>query len=352
MLLKRTILFRHILVWAIYITYELALIDVSAGLNAPVLQYVTFYTANIVLFYFNAHVLLDYAFFRTQRPYLTAILLIILEIVVYLGIKILLDGLFKGKLMIEFTYTAVNKQIWLSNIFREIFLIGFSIAYWSMLYMIRFRDKNHAMEKEQLRHEARTLELENKYITAENAYLQNQISPHLLFNTLNFLYSTIQRVSDRAGKGVMLLSEIMRYSLISSADQRLVTLGDEVAQLNNLIELTSLRYRGDLHLRLVCEGDTGTVVILPLLLVTLVENMLKHGELGVPGQPGVFSLAVDAGTLSVRTWNRKRKSNPHPKSGIGLSNVRKRLNNYYPDRFTFDILENEEEFTCLLTLRL
>lgn len=350
--IKRTILLRHLLVWAIFITYELALIDVSAGLTAPAFQYVTFYVCNILLFYFNAHILLDYAFFKTRRPYLISILLITLEIIIYLVFKLLLDGVFKGKLTIEIAFTAINKQIWLSNIFREIFLIGFSIAYWSMLYMVRFRERNHAMEKERLRDQANALELENRYIAAENAYLQNQISPHLLFNTLNFLYNNVHRVSERAGKGIMLLSDIMRYSLISSADQRLVPLDDEVSQLEKLIDLTRLRFGNDLNIRMDRKGNGDGVVILPLILVTLVENMIKHGDLGEPDQPGVILLEAGKDTLSVTTWNRKRKSPLHPKNGIGLANVRKRLSNHYVNRFTLDITENEEEFACILTLQL
>jgi two-component system LytT family sensor kinase len=100
------------------------------------------------------------------------------------------------------------------------------------------------MENEQLKSIARNLELENKYISVENAYLQNQISPHLLFNSLAFIYNSIYKFSETAGNGVMRLSELMRYSLVSADDKRTVSLSDEIKQMENLIGLCRLQYNG------------------------------------------------------------------------------------------------------------
>src|SRR6201999_3176822 len=104
---------------------------------------------------------------------------------------------------------------------------------------------------------------------------QNQISPHLLFNSLNFIYSSIHKLSEKAGKGVMLLSEIMRYSLVSSEDNRTVLLPQEVDQIQKLIELTHLRFEQQLFISFKKKGKLAEVKILPLVLITLVENMIK-----------------------------------------------------------------------------
>lgn len=340
------------MVWILFIAYEVSLIKVSVGLRSPLFHLVVYYFLNIILFYFNAHVILDFAFFKTSRPYLIATLLILLEIIVNLYIKIVVDSLFTGVKYFSVLFTPPMQKVLLGNIWREIFFIGFSIAYWSMLYMMRFKDRNHVMEKEQLRSIANNLELKNKYITAENAYLQNQISPHLLFNSLNFIYGAIHKLSERAGKGVMLLSEIMHYSLVSSEDNRTVLLSDEVAQIEKLIELSHLRFEHQLYVRFKRKGKLRDVRLLPLILITLVENMLKHGDLGIPGHAGRISLNYEGKQLEFKTQNLKRKSSPHPPGGIGLKNIEKRLSNFYPDRYELRIHETETIFAVTLNINL
>lgn len=348
----RVILFRHALVWAVFITYELAVIRFTVGLISSPFQLCIYYFLNILLFYLNAHVILDFAFFRTSRPYLIAILLILAEMLFFLWVKLHVDAWLAGATEVNYALTKAHEKIYLTNIFREIFFIGFSIAYWSMLYMVKFREQNHVMEKAHLKQLAHTLELENKYITAENAYLQNQISPHLLFNTLNFIYNAVHNLSDRAGKGVMLLSELMHYSLLSSQDNRMVSLADEIKQIEKLIELSTLRFDNELFLKFNKKGKLKEVRIPPLILVTLVENMLKHGDLGERKHTGRIDLEVTDDVLIFKTENLKRLSTPHLKSGLGLENIKKRLRNLFPDKHRFNIIDNPTTYITELTLRL
>ncbi|MGN6396697.1 MAG: sensor histidine kinase [Mucilaginibacter sp.] len=346
----KVILFRHSLVWALFIGYELAVIKFTVGLIASPFQLCIYYSLNILLFYLNAHVILDFAFFRTSRPYLIAILLILAELLFFLWIKLHIDAWLAGGTEVDYSFTKAHEITYLTNIFREIFFVGFSIAYWSMLYMIKFKEQNHAMEKAHLKQVAHTLELENKYITAENAYLQNQISPHLLFNTLNFIYNAVHHLSDRAGKGVMLLSELMHYSLLSSQDNRMVSLGDEIKQIEKLIALSTLRFDNELFLKFTKKGRLKAVQIPPLILVTLVENMLKHGDLGERKHPGRIDLEVTDEVLIFKTANLKRSSTPHIKSGLGLKNIEKRLANLFPGKHHFNIIDNQTTYMTELTL--
>jgi len=347
----KVILFRHILVWVLFILYEIAIIKITVGLIASPLQMGIYYALNIILFYFNAHVILDFAFFKTNRPYLTAILLIACELLLFLFLKFQVDAWF-GHSSLSFRLDKLHEKLYLTNIFREIFFVGFSIAYWSLLNMVKFKDRNHVIEKAHLKQIANNLELENKYIVAENAYLQNQISPHLLFNTLNFIYNTIHKLSDRAGRGVMLLAELMRYSLLSSQDNRMVPLTEEVKQIEKLIELSTLRFENQIYLRLNKKGKLSDAQIPPLILVTLVENMLKHGDLGEKNHPGKIQVELNGNILRFTTHNLKRISTPHTKSGLGLMNIEKRLSNLFPDRYTFTISDEDTIYNTELTLNL
>ena len=345
-------IFRHSLIWLIFISYEVAYINFTVGIQASVFHFAVYYCLNIALFYTNAHVILDFAFFKTTRPYIVSIALIIVEIALYFFVKFGLDYILSKphqSLLEVFNY---NRKFLLANIWRGIYFIGFSIAYWSMLYMVRFKERNHQMETEQLKSLANTLELENKYISVENAYLQNQISPHLLFNSLSFIHNEVYMVSAEAGDSVARLSDLMRYSLVSADDSRTVLLSQEVAQLENLVALCQMRFREQFYLRFKKRGKFSNVKIIPLILITLVENMMKHGDMGDKKQPALIRLELEDNQLLFETRNKKRNTNLYPKTGLGLKNIEKRLSNYYQDKYQLLIREEEELFTINLTIHL
>jgi len=345
----KTVILRHCLVWLIFISYEMTYIKIMVGIHASVFHFIVFYLLNVSLFYFNAHVLLDFAFFKTQKPYPIAIFLIVIEIAVYLGIKYSLDTLLSKWFPADLKF---NARYILINAWRGVYFLGFSIAYWSMLYMIRFRERNYRMETEQLKSMTRNLELENKYMSVENAYLQNQISPHLLFNSLNFIYNTVYLKSEKAGQGVMLLADLMRYSLVGGDEQRTVLLSSEVEQIDNLVQLSRLRFGEELFLRFQKKGKWQGVRIIPLILITLVENLMKHGDLGEATRPALIRLEHQNGHLIFETRNKKRTSPPYSRAGLGLKNIEKRLNNYYQERYTLQVKDVEDLFSVTLTINL
>ena len=320
------------------------------GIHANLFDFIVFYTLNICLFYFNAHIVLDFAFFKTSKPYLFSIALIFIEIAIYLVIKFFIDYLIAEPKTTLILQIKRDQKYVLTNIWRGIYFIGFSIAYWSMLYMVKFKERNHFMETEQLKAVARTLELENKYMSVENAYLQNQISPHLLFNSLNFIYTTVRGLSENAGEGVTRLSDLMRYSLVSADDSRTVQLTEEVRQLENLVELCRMRFGNEFYLQFKKKGKLAGIRIIPLILITLVENMMKHGDLGEKRYPARITLEAKGNSLLFETKNRKRNTSLYPGGGLGLKNIEKRLNNYYHERYTLHTRDVEDLFTVTLTL--
>jgi len=350
--INKSLIFRHVLVWILFVTYEVAYVKFTVGINASVYHFFIFYILNIGLFYFNAHVILDYAFFNTTRPYLISIALIIIEIIGYLLLKFLIDYAIAPSKESLVAQIKQDQHYILTNIWRCIYFIGFSIAYWSMRYMIRFKERNHQMETQHLKSVTKTLELENKYISVENAYLQNQISPHLLFNSLNFIYNEVYKESVDAGNSVSRLADLMRYSLVSADDTRTVLLSDEVRQLENLVELCRMRFRDQFYLRFKKRGKLSSVQIIPLVLITLVENMMKHGDMGNKKQPASILLEMEGTHLTFQTRNKKRNTNLYPNTGLGLKNIEKRLSNYYQERYRLLTSNEEELFIVNLTIDL
>jgi two-component system LytT family sensor kinase len=351
MIAKKTVL-RHVLVWLIFISYELSCLKFTVGIHSPFWNFVIYYTLNILLFYVNAHIILDFAFFKTSKPYVISITLIIFELALYIYCKSLIDNLLTSSTNTLAYQSQYLQQYLLTNIWRGIFFIGFSIAYWSMMSFVRVRDRNHQIETEQLKTMAKSLELQNKYMSVENAYLQNQISPHLLFNSLNFIHNKVYKESAEAGDSVARLSELMRYSLVSADDKRTVFLSQEVKQLENLIALCQMRFRNEFFLKFKKSGKIATIQIMPLILITLVENMMKHGDLGDKKMPAHICLEVSENRLLFTTFNKKRNTNLYPKNGVGLKNVEKRLGNFYHTRYTFLKSDGEVTFTTNLTIQL
>ncbi|WP_158557181.1 sensor histidine kinase [Mucilaginibacter conchicola] len=350
-LVVKSAVFRHVVFWALYITYELAFYHINSGTRAPVIHFVVFYLLNIGLFYFNAHVILDFAFFRTRLRFMNSAALIILELTIYLFVKYVLDNMISG---IEGTPGVVKftKQYSSYSIWRGLYFIGLSIAYWSMIYMEHFRERNHRITAEQLRTKAENLELENRIITVENAFLKNQISPHLLFNTLNFIYNDVYHKSERAGEGVMLLSELMRYSLVSGDSHDQVPLSDEIRQVENLIRLCRLRFGDQVFFNFRRKGKLTGIKVIPLIFVTLVENMIKHGDIGEESCPATVELIRMDDELIFRTSNPKGSSLPSVRTGLGLKNLEKRLHNAYENRYRFEIADLGDIFSAAIYLKI
>ncbi|MDN5286541.1 MAG: hypothetical protein JWR38_2815 [Mucilaginibacter sp.] len=348
---KKNILL-HVITWVIFICYELAFVVMTGNVHIKVAQVVTFYVLNISLFYFNAYVLLNFAFFKTRRRYFNSAFLILPELLVYLLIKYLLDNLMTGHFIVSRGHLAITKIYLYHNIYRGMTFIGLSMAYFSTASLFRSREEIHEMESGQLRTIARNLELENKYISVENAFLQNQISPHLLFNSLSFIHNAVYLISEQAGKGVMRLAELMRYSLASVDDTRKVALAREVAQVENLIALCGMRFPSEFFLRFRKKGRLSGTQIIPLVLITLVENMMKHGDIGEKKQPAKINLEVRENRLLFETHNKKRKSSLYQKSGFGLINIKKRLDNFYKDRYILLIRDMDDFFTVTLKIEL
>lgn len=187
---------------------------------------------------------------------------------------------------------------------------------------------------------------------SELALLRSQVNPHFLFNTLNNIYSLVYKKSDEAPEAVMKLSAIMRYMLYeANADK--VMLHQEVEYLNSFIELQKLRLKNNDFVKFTIEGDIGFKRIAPMLLVPFVENAFKHGNRNVEGKGIKIRLkAMEDETLfEVENHIKPYKDDENiQSSGIGLQNVKRRLNLLYPDAHSLNISEIDGIYKVTLIL--
>ena len=194
------------------------------------------------------------------------------------------------------------------------------------------------LQQEQVHHQ-----LKEEKANAELKYLRNQIQPHFLFNTLNNLYGMVLSNDKEAPNVIIKLSEMLGYSIYDS-ESSLVSLEEEVDFLDNYIALERLRYGDKLELNYQKSAVPPDLLIAPLLLVPFVENAFKHGPAKQDEHSRIdLNLEVIDRHLNFRISNTFEEV-PNAegiKSGIGLANVRKRLQLLYPNRHHLNISEGE-----------
>ncbi|HRI79651.1 MAG TPA: histidine kinase [Cyclobacteriaceae bacterium] len=188
-------------------------------------------------------------------------------------------------------------------------------------------------------------------LASELAVLKLQISPHFLFNTLNNIRWLVRSKSDQAEEAVMKLSQILRYILYQT-DQDKILLDKEVENLRDYISLQKMRLSGQQNLTFAVTGETGNKRIVPLLFIPIIENFFKYGDFDNSSCNKVI-LALDGDHLKFQTENRIIKSpvtKNKEESGIGLANIRKRLELHYPDRHQLTYSEIDGIFALNLEI--
>ena len=179
-----------------------------------------------------------------------------------------------------------------------------------------------------------------------------QVNPHFLFNALNNIYSlAVVENSTRTGNSVLKLSELMRYMLYEKEDEEhKVSLAKEIRHINSYIDLEKLRHPEDIYINFSIEGETSDKKMPPLLLFPLIENACKHGILTDPEKPVDIHLKVEDRRLIFTISNFCNDYEKDEAGGIGIPNVKKRLDLLYGDNYTLDITKNDDRFSVNLRL--
>lgn len=204
--------------------------------------------------------------------------------------------------------------------------------------------------------EERLIEAEREKTEAELKNLKNQLNPHFLLNTLNNIYALIAFNSDKAQEAVQELSKLLRHVLYDN-QQTFVPLEKELDFIRNYVALMRIRLPQQVELSVHLEADSGGALqIAPLIFISLIENAFKHGI--SPTMESFISISItgDAeGNVECEILNSN-----HPKteldksgSGVGLEQVRKRLELIYPERYEWikGVSENGQVYSSILTIQ-
>jgi two-component system LytT family sensor kinase len=200
------------------------------------------------------------------------------------------------------------------------------------------------------RDERKLRAIEQEKFSAEMSLLKAQINPHFFFNTLNSLYSLTLEKSDKSPDVVLKLAELMRYVLYE-ASASTVLLSDEIMHLNNYIAIEQMRFADRLDLSFLYSGDIEGKIIAPLLLLPFVENAFKHG-IENNSRWITIDLKVTGKLLDLKVENSFDSKLLVKNEGIGLKNVRRRLELSYPQKHIITVEEDNLVFKVDLKINL
>lgn len=295
----------------------------------------------------------------------TAIFHVPIFLIVYLNLKVLfplflekgkyfLYGIFVlGAVVLGSGFYIVLFDKWIDYIFTEYYFIAYYsfrdislyfavyIFLTSLFRLARGYFRLHEIEKE-------------KTLTELKA-LKSQINPHFLFNSLNSIYSLARKNSTQTPEKIVQLSDLMRH-IIYESDVDFIPLEKEVEMVKNYIELQNLRTSEKNKIKLEVLGEIGDKKIAPLLFLPFVENSFKHGLKG--GAQKIFveiRIEVSGTILKFEIENSKGKTsevNNLKYKGIGIGNVKKRLELIYPNSHLLKISDNKNTFKVLLQVKM
>lgn len=196
-------------------------------------------------------------------------------------------------------------------------------------------------------------QIEKHALERQLQYLKYQVNPHFFMNTLNNIHALVDIDPERAKASIVELSKLMRYVLYEG-NNRLTPLSREVQFLRNYVQLMSMRYTGNVSISLDAPEVLPDSMLPPLLLVIFVENAFKHGISYRTKSFVEISLQPHGDRLlfSCRNSRPEIKHDENMKGGVGLSNVRRRLDLLFPADYTLDIKETEDIYTVKLEIPL
>lgn len=223
------------------------------------------------------------------------------------------------------------------------FMVGIAVAIKLIEKWVDQQNEKHEAEKQNLK--------------SELNILKAQLHPHFLFNTMNNLYALSVENSSKTSEGIAKISDLLR-SVLYECDETEFELAKEINLIDNYIGLEKMRYGDRLDVSFEKKGNPEGHRIAPMLLFTFVENCFKHGSNPAPDKSWIkLRLVSENDRIVFEAFNSKPeetfqipKSKGHGASGVGLNNVRKRLEILYENHYSLSVTEEKNSFKLNLEI--
>ncbi len=228
----------------------------------------------------------------------------------------------------------LGKQYFFSALYRALYYMGFAGFYYLFLEYVKVNKAKKQADQDHYQSQLSERELELQLENAKNAYLKAQINPHLLFNTLSFIYQDIYQSSPKSADTVMELADIMRYCIHCEFQEQTVALNEEIKQVHRLIRLHQSRYEDMVYINFEYGADVPESKLIPLVIVTIAENIFKHGIILDKVNPAILKLEIEAQHLRITSRNLPNRKSAVKSLNKGLENIAQRLKIIYGDQAT------------------
>lgn len=318
----------HILVWGIFILWEVVVIGLFAGLFGHPMTYLAHYLLIIALFYLHATFALPWALRQVGAAFWRIPLIAIVEIGSLILLTYCVDlGLMKAEILRSDMPVSLTLVYVFRTLYRGLYFLGFATGYYYLITFLDERKRISELEKQHYLEIIKRQEVEEQLVKAQNAFLLAQINPHFFFNTLDFLYHNVIDISPASAEAISSLATMMRFAIDADKIGDYIRLGDEIEQVENLIYLHQIRQ--PLSLELQVEDYAREMQIIPLVVLTLAENMFKHGYLRAPEHKAIIKIWMNGLILCIETENMIGNQRHSQTSHTGLINIASRLRNAY-----------------------
>ncbi len=317
----------------IYATFSYAALS-SVDINI-ILPFIDGMIVRAIIFYLTLYVIIPYSTKSNQISFLSFCKILILSLLSLLFFTIInmyiQDHLFDSTGNYNNLYkTSAEKYAIIQDLF------GFSVPL-PFVFAFYYAEKITAEQQTQREIEQENFKLEQSIIDTQLNNLKNQINPDFLFRKLNYFYQESLPHSTSLSKGISLLSDMMHYAIDDDDEEGKVPLEKEIRHICNFIEINQLRFDGRLQVDFKVFGEVDSLKIMPLVLITFVENAFKYGELMDAQNPLKIQLKLEENHLFFSTYNRTRRGPKEQSEGIGIANTQKRLALGYPDQHRLEI---------------
>ncbi len=330
----------HVCFWLLVAYYTLISFDRNNSYYFSIAKpdYFSVFWSMVFLstFYFNYLVIMPRIFrsFNWKRVVAGAVV----GYVFFVTIRFLLEQVVMKLIYGEGNYyEGTNALFYLyDNLYYSTLPLIASTLFWLIIFLFRLMEFNTYISEEKR-------EIEVKFLKA-------QLNPHFMFNTLNNIYSLVYFKSDKALPAIEKLGDIMRFTTYESQKEK-INLEDEVNYIKSYLELEELRYSKDFFIKFHVDTENQKLQIPPFILSPLVENAVKHG-MWIEEIPLTIHLNCTNKCLKFKVTNLMGKKNKHQVPGIGIENLKKRLQIYYPGKNRLELNSRENIFTAELEIQL
>jgi two-component system, LytTR family, sensor kinase len=330
--------------WIIYTLFYFFSIKISTGNNPPRLVLenteifgMTFYVVEFITFCIIYTIVLPRLFdFKNWKNIVKLILLSFSTFII--------TRYFIEQFVTDLLYNIINYHEKISfiayafeNIYYGSFIVFSTLFIWTILYLIKTLQQNNIIEQQKK--------------NAEIKFLKAQINPHFLFNTLNNIYSLVSINSDKSLTAIENLSAIMRFTTYETNKEK-IEISKEIDYINQYLALEQIRFGEKFYVEKKIQLENNSTEIQPYIISPLIENAIKHGIVKDINYPIKINISSTTESVEISIQNKINKNQKDEFSGIGLTNLKRRLTHYFGNNYTFEIKNDDEIFSVYLKIPL